>query len=289
VAFDACEAGPWKTLRRASLSDGMLARAVEVRANCIRSGAVLSESERLPAVEFAHRGERGWHTWRSRMTGTMRLGFMVASLMVWAVGLADAAVLCRKGSGAVFVRDTECKRKEVQLDAASFIGELPTRVTTLESNVTTLESDLTTLESTVTTMQATVTSLGDIREVLSLTGLPVLGPFTLDATLASLSFTNTEAGRARISVSMSALATCAGGVPFGAFYLRVDGVDVPDSAAAIPDSGSLFPVRLIGTTETALDPGTHTVEIALDCLTGGSGFGYGPHIDGDVMIIRVKS
>jgi len=216
------------------------------------------------------------------MTGMMRLGFVVAGVTAWAVGFADAAVLCRKKSGAVFARDTACKTKEVQLDAASFLGELPSRVTTLESSVATLESD-------VAAIQSTVGSLGDIREVLSLTGPPALGSFTQDATLASLSFTNTETGRARISVTMSASATCAGGVSFGAFYLRVDGVDVPDSAAAISDNGTLYPVRLIGTTATAIDPGTHTVEIALDCFTGGSGFAYGPYIDGDVTIIRVVS
>ncbi len=210
------------------------------------------------------------------MTRKMFVGVALTSATVWmAAAAVDATVLCQKKSGAVFARDTACKKKETPLDATSLLGTLPTRLTALESSVITLQSD--------------VSSLDDIREVQSLTGLAALTSFTHDADLASLSFTNTHSGHARISVTISASATCAGGLPFGVFYLTLDGVDIADSGGAIPDTGTLYPLRLVGTTAAVVDPGTHTVQVALDCLSGGSGYAYAPYIDGDVTIIRVTS
>jgi len=203
------------------------------------------------------------------MTRKMFVGVAVASAPVWmAAAVVDAAVLCQKKSGAVFARDTACKRRETSVDVTSLLGTLPTRVSTLESSVSALD---------------------DIREVRSLTGPPALSSFTRDADLASLSFTNTYSGRARISVTIAVSATCAGGLAYGVLYLRVDGVDVADSGAAIPDDGTLYPLRLIGTTAAVIDPGMHTVQVALDCLSGGSGYSYAPYVDGDVTILRIGS
>jgi hypothetical protein len=206
----------------------------------------------------------------------MRRVFAGVTLVGAMAAVVDAAVLCQKKSGAVFVRETACKKKEAPVDVSSLLGTLPERTAALESSVTALQTD--------------VASLDDVREVVSLTGAPTLNVFTYDTYLNELSFTNTTSGRARISLTIAASTNCIGTViPFGILYLQVDGVDVPDSGAAIHDNGTIYPVRLEGTTTAVIEPGTHTVRIALDCIAGGTGFAYGPHIDGDVTILRIGS
>ena len=82
------------------------------------------------------------------------VGIALASATVlMGASVVDAAVLCQKKSGVVFVRDPACKKKETPLDVTSLLGTLPTRVTALESSVSSLPTRVTALESSVSSLQ----------------------------------------------------------------------------------------------------------------------------------------
>jgi hypothetical protein len=113
------------------------------------------------------------------------VGIALAGAATWmATTVAQAAMLCQKKSGALFVRDA-CKKKETAVDATTLLGSLSSQVTNLQSSVTTLQSSVTTLQSGLTTLQgnaltkastgtvagyATVDSDGTLVESYSSTG-----------------------------------------------------------------------------------------------------------------------
>jgi hypothetical protein len=141
------------------------------------------------------RGIRGQE--EGKMTRNAAGAVALVSAILW-MGIADvqAAVLCQKKSGAVFSRTT-CKKKETLIDVASFLGDVPTRLTTAESSITSLQSSVTSLQSNVASAltktstatvaaYATVASDGTLAESYSKTGATVtssramLGDYTIN-------------------------------------------------------------------------------------------------------------
>ena len=114
------------------------------------------------------------------MVRTTVVGLVLVGAVAWS-GVSEAAtVLCAKKSGALFARDTQCKKKEtaVTADPTAILGNLPTRVSTLESGAATLQSAITTLQAGALTKSspgtvagyATVASDGTLAEHYSSTG-----------------------------------------------------------------------------------------------------------------------
>ena len=103
------------------------------------------------------------------------VGIALASATVlMGASVVDAAVLCQKKSGVVFVRDPACKKKETPVDVTSFLGTLPTRVTALESSVSSLQTSaadaLTKTSPGTVAGYATVDADGSLVESYSSTG-----------------------------------------------------------------------------------------------------------------------
>jgi len=63
---------------------------------------------------------------------------VVGLALLWAAASAEAAVVCQKKPGVLSVRETACQEQETQVDVPSLLGDLPTRVGSVETEVTPL-------------------------------------------------------------------------------------------------------------------------------------------------------
>jgi len=63
---------------------------------------------------------------------------VVGLALLWAAASAEAAVVCQKKSGVLSVKETACQEQETQVDVPSLLGDLPTRVGSVETEVTPL-------------------------------------------------------------------------------------------------------------------------------------------------------
>jgi hypothetical protein len=91
------------------------------------------------------------------------VGVLSGAALWVAASVVDAAVLCQKKTGAIFVRASACKPKETQVDPTSLLGTLPARVTALESlptRVMAVEDATAALEANALTKTSTAAVAG---------------------------------------------------------------------------------------------------------------------------------
>mgnify|MGYP001395821723 CR=1 FL=1 len=107
------------------------------------------------------------------------------------------------------------------------------------------------------------------------------------ASFLSEPFTTTRSGRLLLSKMVSAIASCTGASDGRLLFLRVDGVAVRTSAHYFTTAafGSL---RLVGVTDTVVNAGAHTVDVAVECLGSSTSSGLGGNLISNTAIVVLR-
>jgi hypothetical protein len=102
------------------------------------------------------------------MVRKVATGVALACALLWGAE-AGGTVLCQKKSGAVFLRPETCKKKETAVDVTALLGDLPTRLGTVEESVDALTGSVGTLEGTAGSLQTSLatleTSVSDLQSM----------------------------------------------------------------------------------------------------------------------------